>query len=320
MAPSQAATPQRDRAVAASRADLNIANVNCSVSCRPPTCLQSLDACYESFLGIALGSRETLEITVRVELGDPPLPGSLVTVFDTGDSWVMSTDGDFYYLTLNPGRLPGQQLWTAQIARDVTRVTVYCGERMVSRTGNGIAVTNPLTYPLDQILLTHVLARHEGALVHAAGASIGGKALLFAGRSGAGKSTLSRLLDGRPGLALLSDDRIAVRKVGGAFTAYGTPWPGDQGAALNVKARLRGICFLQHAGTNRIEPLTPSQALQRFLPVVSVPWYDRDAVSSALPFVDDLLAHVPAFDLHFRPGDGVAELAQQLVQTGPGLH
>jgi len=306
--------------VLAPRVSLSIASVNYRVSCRYPIDGGSLDAPYEPFLGTAARCPEAIDIAVRLELGDAALQRDLTTVFDTGESWVMSTDGDCHYLTLNPGRLPGQQLWMAQIARDVTRVTVYCGERMVSRADAGIAVTNPMTYPLDQILLMHVLARHEGALVHAAGASIGGNALIFAGRSGAGKSTLSRLLDGRPGMALLSDDRIAVRKVAGTFTAYGTPWPGDQGAALNEKAKLCGVCFLRHADTDRIVPLTPSQALQRFLPVVSVPWYDRDAVSGALPFVDDLLAHVPAFDLHFRPGDGVAELAQQLVQTGPGLH
>jgi len=37
-------------------------------------------------------------------------------------------------------------------------------------------------------------------------------------------------------IELLSDDRIAVRKAGDAFTAYGTPWPGDQGAARYQKS------------------------------------------------------------------------------------
>ena len=299
---------------------LSIASVNYSVSCEYPVDGGSLDAPYTAFLDTRCQSPEAIGIAVRLEVGDASLPPDLTPVFDTGESYVIGTDGDFYYLTLQPGRLSGQQLWTAQIARDVTSVTVYCGERMVSRAGDGITLSNPLTYPLDQILLMHVLARHEGALVHAAGASIGGKALMFAGRSGAGKSTLSRLLDGRPGLELLSDDRIAVRKVGGTFTAYGTPWPGDQGAALNEKAELCGICFLRHAGTNRIEPLTPGEAIERLLPVTSVPWYDRDAVSGALPFLDDLLAHVPAFDLHFTPGAGVAELAEDLLQTNSQRH
>jgi len=306
--------------VIARRANLSIASVNYSVSCEYPVNGGSLDAPYEPFLGTRSQSPEAIGIAVRLDVGDASLPPDLTPVFDTGESWVMSTDGDCHYLTLNPRRIPGQGLWTAQIARDVTSVTVYCGERMVSRAGNGITVTNPLTYPLDQILLMHVLARHEGALVHAAGASIGGKALILAGRSGTGKSTLSRLLDGRPGLALLSDDRIAVRKVGGTFTAYGTPWPGDQGAALNEQAELCGICFLQHAGTNRIVALTPGEALERLLPVVSVPWYDRDAVSGALPFLDDLLAHVPAFDLHFTPGAGVAELVEELVEASADRH
>jgi len=188
---------------------------------------------------------------------------------------------------------------------------------MVSRVGNDIAITSPLTYPLDQILLMHILARHEGALIHAAGVATGGKALIFAGRSGAGKSTLARLLGDRRGLKLLSDDRTAVRKVGSTFTAYGTPWPGDQRAALNDKATLCGVCFLRRATADRIEPLTPSQALERLLPVTSVPWYDGEVVSRVLAFLDDLLARVPTFDLHFKPTAGVADLVEELIQSGP---
>ena len=298
-------------------ATLSIAEVSYSLSCRHAIDLQELDACYGAFLVAAGRSPGAIEIAVRVELGDAPIPGHLTTVFDTGDSWVLSTNGDSHYLTLNPRRHPGQALWVAQIALDVSRATVFCGERMVRRTERGIAIANPVPYPLDQILLMHLLARHEGAIVHAAGVNFDGRGFIFPGKSGAGKSTLAGLLAGRRGIELLSDDRIVVRKIGSAFTAYGTPWPGDQGAALNEKATLCGICFLRHADAARIEPLTPSQALERLLPVTSVPWYDGEVLPGVLAFLDNVLARVPTFELRFKPTTGVADLVEELIQSCP---
>jgi len=296
------------------KADLSIAGVNYGLSSQHVIDFDGLAASYEPFRGIPSVWPEALDLAIRVEVGSAPERGSLSVLFDAGGAWVMLGDRDGYQITLNARALPGDALWTAQAVRDVSRATVFCSGQMVRKTAHGIAIANPVAYPLDQILLMHLLARHEGALVHAAGASIGGRALIFPGKSGAGKSTLAGLLAGRPGLELLSDDRIAVRTVDGTFAAYGTPWPGDQGAALNEKATLCGICFLRHADADRIEPLTPSQALERLLPVTSVPWYDREAMSGVLSFCDALLAQIPAYDLHFKPGARVAELVEELIE------
>ena len=295
-------------------ANLSIAGVNYILSSQHPIDFEGLTASYDPFRGIAGPCPEALDIAIRIEVGSAPQRGSLTVLFDSGGAWVMLGDSDRYQVTLNAPAFGGEGLWTAEVARDVSRATVFCSGQMVRKTAHGIAIASPVSYPLDQILLMHLLARHEGALVHAAGASIGGRALIFPGKSGAGKSTLAGLLAGRPGLELLSDDRIAVRTVDGTFAAYGTPWPGDQGAALNEKATLCGICFLRHADADRIEPLTPSQALERLLPVTSVPWYDREAMSGVLSFCDALLAQIPAYDLHFKPGARVADMVEELIQ------
>jgi len=292
---------------------LSIACVNYAISCPDAAILGEPDPSYRSFLGMASEEPEAIDIEIRLELGNMPSTRNLTTIFDTGRSWAMSSGGDSYCLTFNPPRLAGQPLWLARIARDLTRVTVYCSEKMIHTTQAGVAVANPVRYPLDQILLMYVLARHEGALLHAAGASINGRGLIFPGKSGAGKSTLSQHLARRQGLAPLSDDRIAVRKTRGTFTAYGTPWAGDQGAALNSKVSPSGIYFLCHADTNAIVQLRAGQALERLLPVTSIPWYDHETMSRILLFCGDLLAHVPAFELHFKPGARVARLLEQLA-------
>jgi len=292
---------------------LNVAWVNYTVFSQNAAVLGPRGPAYGSFLGSADGRREIIRVEVRLELGDGPLPSDLTEAFDSGDSWTISSDGDSRWLRFCLPQLARRHLWLAQISRDFASVTVYCGDEMIRNAGPAVSVVNPVSYPLDQILLMHILARHEGALIHAAGVRVDGRALIFPGKSGAGKSTLSRCLAERDGLELLSDDRIAVRKIGDAFIAYGTPWPGDQGAALNEKAPLAGIFFLRHADADSIVPLEPREAIERLLPVTSVPWYDAEAVSGVLAFCDQLLTHVPAFELHFRPGAHVAELVEEVA-------
>ena len=101
-------------------------------------------------------------------------------------------------------------------------------------------VSNPVHYPLDQLLLMYTLAQREGALLHAAGVDIQGQGFIFPGKSGAGKSTLSRQLVVQKELEVLSDDRIVIRKIDGVFQAFGTPWPGDAGLPGPAAAAAHG--------------------------------------------------------------------------------
>jgi energy-coupling factor transporter ATP-binding protein EcfA2 len=153
----------------------------------------------------------------------------------------------------------------------------------------------------------YILARHRGAVIHAAGIEINGKGFIFAGPSGAGKSTLSRLFNAETGqdntnTVVLSDERIVTRKINGRFKAYGTPWHGEEGTTRNKCSPLSGIFFLNHGKENRAKPLQPRQALEKLLKVTSIPWYDREIMSAVLLFCEELLTRVPLFELHFTPG------------------
>lgn len=284
------------------RANLNIAGVNLAISCQHPIAFASPDPAYQPFLSDAPAASCDLTIAIALQIGGEPGGAARTTVFDTGESWVMSGDDAHYYLTPNPRRFSAREFWAARISRDIRHVTVYCGERLASSGERGAAVANPVSYPLDQILLMLLLAQHEGALVHAAGVNLRGRGLIFPGKSGAGKSTLATHLAGREGIRLLSDDRIALRKDGGRFLAYGTPWPGEQGAALNESAPLSGVYFLCHADADEIVPLRPQEAAERLMPVTSIPWYDPEPMTRILQVLDVLVARVPAFEFRFKPG------------------
>jgi hypothetical protein len=166
----------------------------------------------------------------------------------------------------------------------------------VTTTHGAVSIANPVRYPLDQILLMHTLANREGAIVHAAGLELDGIGLLFPGESGAGKSTLTRLVHGRPRVRLLSDDRIVVRHGRRGFRAYGTPWPGDALVAENTNMGLDALLFIRHGRQNRARALDGSEALRRLLPVVAVPWYDRESAEHLLAFCDSLCTAIPAYE------------------------
>ncbi len=70
----------------------------------------------------------------------------------------------------------------------------------------------PLEYPLDEVLITHRLAREKAIELHGCGIvgpDYAGN--LFVGHSGAGKSTTARLWTTCEDVEVLSDDRIIVR-------------------------------------------------------------------------------------------------------------
>ncbi len=143
---------------------------------------------------------------------------------------------------------------------------------------------------------------------------MGGTVQSIPGRSGAGKSSLAKILLGADGVALLSDDRVVVRKKHDSFVAHGTPWPGEAQIALNRQSPLKSIIFLSKAPTNRLVPLNPQQALTRLFPVASIPWYDEDSVSGVLDFCGDLLETVPAYEFQFTlDKDVFAVLSKELL-------
>ena len=278
--------------------------------------LQEPEPAYRSFLEKNNNhhGRRPADISIRLQLGTIPDTENLEKLFDSGQSWSMFRDSDGYCLTLNPPAFE-EPFWLARMNRDFTEVTVYCSEKLVSRRNGRTVLSNPVRYPLDQILLMYILARRHGALLHAAGIDINEKGYIFPGKSGAGKSTITRQFAALKDTGLLSDDRIVVRKIEGSFKAYGTPWPGEAGIALNKSVPLSAIFFINHGSANRIKEITSQEALARLLPVTSIPWYDREVMDKILTFCEDLILNVPIYELDFKPSTEVVDVFERFVST-----
>ena len=49
------------------------------------------------------------------------------------------------------------------------------------------------------------------------------------------------------------------------------------------------------------------------MPVTSIPWFDEKIVLSLLSFCEDVVSHVPAYELSFKPDIGVVNLFEEFV-------
>ena len=276
---------------------------------------------------------------LSIQVLDHPCPGNDSPVlFDSGGPWRMQSEAGGYRPSFSRGdtgrKDAGQQYMIAVADADTghTRVFVRQDEDsdiapdgppvLGAESGRGEdarPLPNPVCYPLDQLLLMNHLASRGGAIVHAAGLELEGRALVFPGVSMAGKSTLARLLvAGGLEDALLSDDRVILRTAAepGRFLAWGTPWPGDAKIARNASAPLEALVFLVHAGEDRIVPVDSREALRRLLPMVSCPWYDRERFPAVLETCGRVAQSVPCYELQFRATTQVVDLLRAYPWTG----
>jgi hypothetical protein len=223
----------------------------------------------------------------------------------------MFKNGSIYYMTQDTLSLDDKPLWVARFDHKIKKVTIFFNERAVFKNNDNATVPNLISNPVGQILLMYFLSNNKGALVHAAGLCFRDRGYIFPGKSGAGKSTISRQLAGLDDYEFLSDDRIIVRNMDKTFKAFGTPWPGEAGIAVNKNVALSGIFFISQASFNKIEDIKPQKAMERLLPVVSIPWYDKEVMVKILDFCEDLISNVPVYELYFKPGNEIINIFQR---------
>jgi hypothetical protein len=53
--------------------------------------------------------------------------------------------------------------------------------------------------------------------------------------------------------------------------------------------------------------------LERLLPVVSIPWYDKEKMMSILSFCEDLISNIPSYELYFKPDAEVVNVIERYI-------
>ena len=282
---------------------LRISDIMIAVTASEAGLVLRVDEATEKFL-VAPSDPDA---AVAAGWGDPgeARPGDLA--FNSGGIWKLYRDDTrhrFVFSSMSLGPLPYKG---ATFEPDFSSGEVTL-RRACFQSAQGLW---PLEYPLDELLLQGLLARGRGAEIHACGiADASGRGLLFVGQSGAGKTTMARLWEGVPGITVLSDDRVILRRVGGSFVMFGTPWHGEAALAEPASAPLTGVFFLEHGAANVLLPLRGAAAATRLFACGFPPFFDRAGLDFTLKFLGELVAEVPCHELRFAPDGQAVEFVE----------
>jgi len=161
-----------------------------------------------------------------------------------------------------------------------------------------------------RVLYAYLGMEQEAVLVHASGVVKGDKAYVFFGPSGSGKTTTARLSSAH---TILSDDLVLLKKTNGAVKAYGVPFRGDlpETPRNNVNAELAGLFHLRKADAHFVGTLERPRALAELISCVPFVMATPATSQRMVGLCDELLARVPAKELHFRQDSGFWELIEQ---------
>ena len=247
------------------------------------------------------------DLRIRAAWADTIRPARGARVFDAGATWRLARGRDgwvFEFLRPRPVPILARQLHVEagfSRARLILRRRAYEGGGPINAFG----------YPLDELLLIHLLGAGRGVELHACGiVDEAGRGHLFVGQSGAGKTTMARQWLGEPGNTVLSDDRIVLRRDGAGIRMYGTPWHGDTCFAVPASAPLARLYFLEHGRRDVppvLAPLRGARVAAGLLACAFVPFHDRRALDFSCEFLDAVAARVPAFALRYAPPCSIAQ-------------
>lgn len=290
-----------------------IAKINFSIHCHEmPVLVEARHFSYSPFLTQKPASGAgSVAIEVVINTKEFPSTDALTEICEDCGSWAMFVNGEEHYLIVNPSLAGGPESIVRFNPR-FEKALVYCGAMNIVECAGKKMVRNPITYPVDQLLLMYMLSGREGALIHASGIDFNGRGYMLSGRSGVGKSTISKKF-ALAGHQVLSDDRIAVRRIDNEFRIFGTPWSGEAGIAGNKDLPLKGIFFLHQGGENAAKILKPTEAIERLMPVTSIPWYDKSVLPNVLNFCEKMVSACPSYDLIFKRDIEVEDFFEDFI-------
>jgi hypothetical protein len=236
---------------------------------------------------------------VHARWGDPAVPADGEVAFDSGKGlWRLHRTprgATFVFTSPALGERPYQ---TADFEPGYARGTVTLRREVF---GDRLPVY-PLHYPLDEVFMVHLLSGGLGVELHGSGVvTADGRGYLFVGQSGAGKTTLSRLWLQAPGVTVLSDERVIVRRRPDGLFMYGTPWHGDGHIATPGRVPLSRVFFLRHGPRNAVVPVGRTEAAARLFACGFTPFHDADGLAFSVGLLGDVGAAVPCDELSFVP-------------------
>jgi hypothetical protein len=239
-------------------------------------------------------------ITVDVMPANLPPPGRLL--FDSGAVWRAYDDNGGFRIDCWSdvfGDIPYKSAFFDRELRE---------GRILVRPEAYLDTMHALDYPLDEVVVAHLLGRGRGVELHGCGIiDRDGRGQLFVGQSGAGKTTTARVWLAEGHYDIVSDDRVIVRHVDGEWRMFGTPWHGEAELSAPLSAPLAAIHLLVQASQTELITLPPAQAAAALFGCTFPPFYDAEALSFTLECLDHIVRDLPVRALRFLPDRSVID-------------
>ncbi|MEA2162304.1 MAG: hypothetical protein QOK37_431 [Thermoanaerobaculia bacterium] len=241
-----------------------------------------------------------LDIVIDEMPADLPAPGKLL--FDSGAVWRMNESAEGFRIDCHSALFGDKPYKVAFFDRDFSQA------RILVRSQVFIEGMHALDYPLDEVMVSHLLGRSRGVELHSCGIiDRDGRGHLFAGQSGAGKSTTARVWLADGDYQIVSDDRVIVRFTDGEWRMFGTPWHGEAKLSAQASAPLAAIYLLTQARQTELIALPPAQAAAALFSCAFPPFYHAGAVAFTLACLERLVQEIPVRRLRFMPDRSVID-------------
>ena len=252
------------------------------------------------------------DVRLDVIARPPGADGARECLFDSGGPWRLYRHDDGFLFRFFSSALGPSPYKTARTSYDFSSGEI-CLHRPFFPPATPV---DPLEYPLDELLVIGLLGQGRGVEIHGCGiVDRDGIGYLFVGQSGAGKTTLARVwLAADAAVAILSDDRVVLRRDEDDIWMYGTPWHGEEPLASPQRARLGGLFFLRHDDHDELAPVAPADGAARLFAASFPPFHDAAAVGFTLDFITAVVNRVPPRELRFTPGPTVIELIRRSIE------
>lgn len=167
---------------------------------------------------------------------------------------------------------------------------------------------------MNSLCAEHMIAKHDGFLLHASYILHNGRAILFTAPSGTGKSTQADLWCRLRGAELINGDRAAVRVGENEINAWGIPFSGSSGVGKNAVAPLGAIVYLSQAPVTTISRLKGFRAFRQVWEGCCVNAWNRADLEKCTQTVTTAVSRVPVFHLACTPDESAVVALEEALK------
>ena len=188
-------------------------------------------------------------------------------------------------------RLSEQFIYNGERETDITlSVTDKQLDNMLSRSAKGTTIGGIENFAISSEFNREAI-KYGVMLVHSSALIYNNEAYLFSADSGVGKSTHTKLWLKAFGdkVHIMNDDKPVVRLYDDHAQAYGTPFDGGSGIALNESYPLKAIIFVERGEENSVRIPDNKEIIQK-LYFQTARMVDRKTAEKMLLNIEKLLS------------------------------